>query len=227
MSVARVHADAVLLCGTCYRLEFASVVQLDGDGPKSFTVIVNKITKMKPNMADVPYSVDKGTDSTWVFSLMYTQLDSFMPRAQEQLVMSRLPAQDRYSCLIAASVKDCCLQAMQHTAAVLLAVVAYSLTRLKPRYPSHEASHILVECTCRLELLDAAVKAREDAASFDTSRLVDFSERVVWEGPATQLSPLVREPGRLAVTDQRLYFQPLHNIAGEMVTAATSVSRRE
>jgi hypothetical protein len=58
------------------------------------------------------------------------------------------------------------------------------------------------------------VKAREDAAAFDTSRLVEFSERLVWEGPAVQLTPLVREPGRLAVTDQRLYFQPLHNIAG-------------
>jgi hypothetical protein len=29
------------------------------------------------------------------------------------------------------------------------------------------------------------------------------------------LSPLVGEPGRLAVTDQRVYFQPLHNIAGK------------
>jgi hypothetical protein len=69
-------------------------------------------------------------------------------------------------------------------------------------------------CCLRLQLQDAAVKAREDAAAFDTSRLVEFSERLVWEGPAVQLSPLVREPGRLAVTDQRLYFQPLHNIAG-------------
>lgn len=66
----------------------------------------------------------------------------------------------------------------------------------------------------RLQLQDAAVKAREDAASFDTSRLVEYSERVVWEGPALQLSPLVREPGRLAVTTQRVYFQPLQNIAG-------------
>ena len=66
----------------------------------------------------------------------------------------------------------------------------------------------------RLSLQDAAVKAREDATSFDTSRLVEYSERLVWEGPAVQLSPLVREPGRLAVTDQRVYFQPLHNITG-------------
>lgn len=69
--------------------------------------------------------------------------------------------------------------------------------------------------THSLPLLDAAVKAREDASTFDTSRLVEFSERLLWEGPVLGLSPLVREPGRLAITDQRVYFQPLHNIAGE------------
>jgi len=71
-------------------------------------------------------------------------------------------------------------------------------------------------------MLDAAVKAREDAAAFDTSRLVEFSERLLWEGPVLQLSPLVREPGRLAITDQRVYFQPLHNIAGEHAVPATA-----
>lgn len=76
----------------------------------------------------------------------------------------------------------------------------------------------------RLELLDAAVKAREDAISFDSSRLVEFSERLVWEGPAAQLSPLVRETGRLAVTDQRVYFQPLHNISG--TTAAAGLASK-
>lgn len=53
-----------------------------------------------------------------------------------------------------------------------------------------------------------------DAAAFDLSRLVDFSERVLWVGPATQLTPLVRERGHLAVTDSRVYFQPLYNMAG-------------
>ncbi|WIA38602.1 hypothetical protein OEZ86_001912 [Tetradesmus obliquus] len=143
------------------RLEFASVVQLEAEGAQACVVGVNKVTKMKPNMADVPYTVERHKPSSWVFSLTYAKLDSFMPLAQEQLVISRLPAADR------------------------------------------------------LQLQDAAVKAREDAAAFDTSRLVEFSERLLWEGPALQLSPLVREPGRLAVTDQRLYFQPLHNIAGD------------
>lgn len=72
-------------------------------------------------------------------------------------------------------------------------------------------------------MLDAAVKAREDAAAFDTSRLVEFSERLLWEGPVLQLSPLVREPGRLAITDQRVYFHPLHNIAGEHMSSTSCV----
>lgn len=81
----------------------------------------------------------------------------------------------------------------------------------------------LMSLSCRLPLLDASVKAREDAAAFDTSRLVEFSERLLWEGPVLQLSPLVREPGRLAITDQRVYFQPLHNIAGEHAVLAPAV----
>lgn len=28
------------------------------------------------------------------------------------------------------------------------------------------------------------------------------------------MTPLVREAGRLVVTDQRVYFQPLHNVSG-------------
>lgn len=76
----------------------------------------------------------------------------------------------------------------------------------------------------RLQMLDASVKAREDAAAFDTSRLVEFSERLLWEGPVLGLSPLVREPGRLAITDQRVYFQPLHNISGAVDVRSTEHS---
>jgi factor associated with neutral sphingomyelinase activation len=63
-------------------------------------------------------------------------------------------------------------------------------------------------------MLEALARAREDAARFDSSRLADFGERLLWEGPAAQLSPLVREPGRLALSDARVYFQPLYNVAG-------------
>lgn len=34
------------------------------------------------------------------------------------------------------------------------------------------------------------------------------------QGPAAQLTPLVKEAGRLVITDQRVYFQPMHNISG-------------
>ncbi len=52
--------------------------------------------------------------------------------------------------------------------------------------------------------------------SFDLSRLVDYcAERPLWCGPAMALTPLVRERGHLAITNSRVYFQPLHNVAGE------------
>lgn len=58
---------------------------------------MNKVTKMKPNMCDVPYTVEKNKLSSWVITLLYAKLDSFMPLAQEQLVISREPLQDRWS----------------------------------------------------------------------------------------------------------------------------------
>ena len=51
-------------------------------------------------------------------------------------------------------------------------------------------------------------------APFDASRLVDFSEARQADLPAFLLTPLVREPGRLVVSDRHLYFQPLNDIAG-------------
>ena len=62
--------------------------------------------------------------------------------------------------------------------------------------------------------LQLGARQRAAAATFDNSRLVDFSEQVQYDAPAAQLTPLVREGGRLVVTDQRVYFQPLHNVTG-------------
>jgi len=42
-----------------------------------------------------------------------------------------------------------------------------------------------------------AAAARAEAAVFDASRLTDFTEKVVLNAPATALSPLVHEAGRL------------------------------
>lgn len=92
--------SASALCGAYHnrivcRLEFLSILQLEAESMQSCVVGVNRVTKMKPNMADVPYTVERNKQSTWVFTLTYAKLESFMPLAQEQLVMSRLPAADR------------------------------------------------------------------------------------------------------------------------------------
>ncbi len=43
---------------------------------------------------------------------------------------------------------------------------------------------------------------------------MEFTEQIQYDAPAVQQTPLVQEGGRLVVTDRRLYFQPLHNVAG-------------
>lgn len=63
--------------------------------------------------------------------------------------------------------------------------------------------------------LAAQAAARQDAMAFDTSRLVDFSERIVCSLPAAQVVPLTQEPGRFVVTGSRVYFQPLHNLGAD------------
>ena len=63
--------------------------------------------------------------------------------------------------------------------------------------------------------MQSIAQSRAQEAVFDASRLSDFGERVQFDRPAEQLTPLVREAGRLVVTQQRLYFQPLHDIAGD------------
>ncbi|KAG2501969.1 hypothetical protein HYH03_000465 [Edaphochlamys debaryana] len=80
--------------------------------------------------------------------------------------------------------------------------------------------------------LEDLARQRLDSVSFDLSRLLDFGERLVWSGPVVALSPLVREQGHLAITPARVYFQPLHNIAGNTpakshpLSAIAAVARR-
>ena len=67
----------------------------------------------------------------------------------------------------------------------------------------------------RQALVRAAAAAATGALRFDPGHLVDLGERIVADLQATQLTPLVREPGRLVLTDCRIYFQPLHDIFGD------------
>ena len=51
--------------------------------------------------------------------------------------------------------------------------------------------------------------------NFNVSRLEDeFNEGVVFECRARRVTPLVQQPGTLAITTRGIYFQVLHNLAG-------------
>lgn len=64
------------------------------------------------------------------------------------------------------------------------------------------------------ELLQKKMQERVDGASFDTSRLVDFSETIGREASVSHVQPLVREPGKLIITNSRIYYQPLTSVTG-------------
>ena len=76
------------------------------------------------------------------------------------------------------------------------------------------------------------VAQQESAATFDVSRIADLSEHIVANCLAAQVTPLVREPGRLVLTQSRLYFQPLHNLGEDSpvhsipLTSVAGVARR-
>ena len=90
------------------------------------------------------------------------------------------------------------------------------------RLPPSEADDVLREMRER----------REDETRFDETRTRDLSERVLFDAPAAQSAPLVREPGRLVVTTARVYFQPLHDVTGcgavrsHPIAATSAVVRR-
>ena len=79
--------------------------------------------------------------------------------------------------------------------------------------PAHSLPYVFpLTASAALQVL---AQQQAEAAVFDTSRLVDFTEAVQCTGLTVQLTPLVREAGCLAVTDACLYFQPLHNVTGD------------
>ena len=63
--------------------------------------------------------------------------------------------------------------------------------------------------------LQLLAQQRANEAVFDTSRLINFTEAVKYDSPATRHTPLVKQLGRLVITDERLYFQPLDSVAGD------------
>lgn len=58
----------------------------------------------------------------------------------------------------------------------------------------------------------AIVHSRQSRVSFDTSWLEDLYEQVVAETQANKVLPLVINPGRILLTNSRIYFQPYNNM---------------
>ncbi len=83
------------MAGVC-RIPFSGVQQLEAAGPKSLALSASSVVKMKPNGVDALYVVEKSPPGfAWAFNLPYAPLDSFMPLAQEQLLISRMNPTDR------------------------------------------------------------------------------------------------------------------------------------
>jgi len=65
-------------------------------------------------------------------------------------------------------------------------------------------------------LLSNFLKELEEGHMFDPGHLRNpATEAILLDLPVLGLAPLVKESGRLAVTADRVYFQPLHNIGGD------------
>ncbi|KAH7435436.1 hypothetical protein KP509_06G065000 [Ceratopteris richardii] len=61
-------------------------------------------------------------------------------------------------------------------------------------------------------VLSNSMAQKEAQGRFDLTRLIDLNEQIIFDFPAAQITPLVREPGRLVLTQVHIYFQPLHNL---------------
>ena len=64
--------------------------------------------------------------------------------------------------------------------------------------------------TCRADLANLPRQAHEGSEGFNPGWLEDENERVVVELPGSCVSPLCSQPGRVALTSTRIYFQPFN-----------------
>ncbi|XP_015108694.1 protein FAN isoform X1 [Diachasma alloeum] len=56
------------------------------------------------------------------------------------------------------------------------------------------------------------VHSRQSRFSFDTSWLEDLYEEIIFEVQANKIQPLIVNPGRVLLTNSRIYFQPYNNL---------------
>ena len=60
--------------------------------------------------------------------------------------------------------------------------------------------------------------SRQNRVNFDTCWLENIGEQIVFETIGNRVAPLVLNPGRILLTNERLYFQSYNNIERDPVT---------
>lgn len=70
-----------------------------------------------------------------------------------------------------------------------------------------------------------AAQEHEEAEQFNTGWLEDDEEVVVAEAAASRVSPLAAQPGRVVLSQRRIYFQPFNLAAGAGGIAAYHLGR--
>ncbi|XP_011299588.1 protein FAN-like [Fopius arisanus] len=61
-------------------------------------------------------------------------------------------------------------------------------------------------------MISTIVHSRQSRFSFDTSWLEDLYEEIILEVQANKIQPLIVNPGRILLTNSRIYFQPYNNL---------------
>ena len=72
---------------------------LEAGGKRNFRLVTTQTIKMKANMVDAPYIVEKGRTSQWKFSLACGHMADFLPMVHQYLAASRLGHYDREDAL--------------------------------------------------------------------------------------------------------------------------------
>jgi hypothetical protein len=192
---------------------------LEGSGDRRLLVSATRVIKMRANAADAPYIVERAGRGAaqhpepllWEFELSYARLEAVMPRAQQMLLASRLPPAEQEEFLQVGENGKLVRSARQRLNLREPDGSALSQYEL-PRVLCNWLQPVTRPTTTSIisyAPVQATLAATEAGARFDLGALRSASERIQLEVPAVLLGEgaLVREPGRLLITDQRIYFQ--------------------
>ena len=75
------------------------VQRLEAAGKAGLVVSSSQLVKMKANMADAAYVVDRARTATWRFDMAYVPAATVVPLLHRYLSASRLPYAERASTL--------------------------------------------------------------------------------------------------------------------------------